>query len=165
MSTARYSDLEAWGEIDSAATKSLPSRRWVRSDNTESIAVIPITSDAARVMTAVRKVSKLMALPDNWDGAGAQRPNAVACAFAIEAIRALDEAGLEATDIDPSVENGICLSFLRGDKYAHIECFNDGEVVGVISTLHGDAQIWEVDGSSVRGWKAATKQLSQFLNR
>ena len=45
--------------------------------------------------------------------------------------------------MEPTVEEGISISFKNEDKYADIECFNSGEILGIISDKNGEF-VWNV---------------------
>ena len=45
----------------------------------------------------------------------------------------------------PSVEGGLSLLFVNGDKYADIECDNDGDVLVGMSDRTGDPELWELN--------------------
>lgn len=70
-------------------------------------------------------------LRDNWDSYGAPSPNAVAISHAERVLKLLEANDLFPTRVLPSTEGGIGFCFVQGNRYADIECTNDGEILGV----------------------------------
>jgi len=78
-----------------------------------------------------RRVYALAKLRLNWDSYGAPAPNESSVANAIRVLNLLETLNLDPTRILPSAEGGVGICFVRGDRYADIECSNEGEVLGV----------------------------------
>ena len=78
-----------------------------------------------------RRVRALANLRPNWDTYAAPAPNGVSVANAIRVLNLLEAMNLGPTRILPSAEGGVGVCFVRGDRYADIECSNDGEILGV----------------------------------
>jgi hypothetical protein len=95
-----------------------------------------------------RQLEELLELEEDWDSYGAGPPNQVAVALAKKLLRRFAEADLPAPRVNPSVEEGVCLSFRIGSIYAGIECFNSGEVLAATSDGHGEHRVWEVGSRS-----------------
>jgi hypothetical protein len=96
-------------------------------------------------------VGKLASLGANWDSYGAESPNNLSSRNARSVIGQLAAIDFQPTSIDPSVEGGICLSFLHGNNYGDIECFNSGEIWAVVSG-NVETKAWQIvdDPTSIR---------------
>jgi hypothetical protein len=82
--------------------------------------------------------------------------------LAVEVLQALGSYDLRPDYIDPSVEDGVCISFREARKYADIECFNSGAVLAVVSDGKGRPIAWEVDRSESH-LKGAIARIRSFL--
>ena len=60
------------------------------------------------------------------------------------ALRKLAQIDLCPTFIAPSSDEGVCISFETGKRYADIECYNSGEVYAMTSLPYGKPTIWQV---------------------
>jgi hypothetical protein len=78
-----------------------------------------------------RSVHDLTKLRPNWDSYGAPAPNGTSTENAIRVLNLLESLNLDPTRILPSAEGGVGICFVREDRYADIECSNEGEVIGV----------------------------------
>ncbi|MCL1470644.1 hypothetical protein [Argonema antarcticum] len=107
----------------------------------------PKTGEEAWFLKSIRKLQKLENLPANWDSYGANPPNSIALFWGRESLTVLFEMNFPPTQITPSVEEGIGICFIRGKKYADIECFNTGEILAVTSDGQGNPNVWEVNPS------------------
>ncbi len=107
-------------------------------------------------------LERLRHLPPDWDECGAAPPNELAIRLAHRAIRALRVAGVPVPNISPSVEEGVCLWYRREGRYADLECFNTGEVVGVVLDEAGAHQTFEVAQSDVAIMGAADRIKSHL---
>jgi hypothetical protein len=80
---------------------------------------------------------------------GAEPPNALARKFAEWTL--LDTPQFKIPDrIAASIQGGIAMIFYAGDKYADIECFNTGEILGTIATGDGEPDIWTIRPSEIK---------------
>lgn len=86
----------------------------------------------------------LRQLPPDWNDDGAAPPNATALRAAAKVLECLSTAQLPKPGISASVEEGVCISFWRRDRYAHIECFNTGEIVAAIMNEQRQHSTWPV---------------------
>ncbi|MCL1468907.1 hypothetical protein [Argonema galeatum] len=107
----------------------------------------PKTGEEAWFLKSIRKLQKLENLPANWDSYGANPPNSIALLWGRKSLTVLFEMNFPPTQITPSVEEGIGICFIRGKKYADIECFNTGEILAVTSDGQGNPNVWEVNPS------------------
>lgn len=108
-----------------------------------------LTDAAPWLQDALQSLSRLAALPPNWDSYGADPPNATAIALARIVLSAMSDIELKPSHLDASAESGVCLSFVQGSRYADIECFNSGEVLAVTSAGDGHPTVWEVPVTDV----------------
>jgi hypothetical protein len=84
----------------------------------------------------------------DWDSYGAEPPNALAVSALRRILLQVSQAGLEPTKIAPSAEGGAAVCFVHEDKYADVECFNNGDVLAVTSEEGRDLEVWEVSEES-----------------
>lgn len=108
------------------------------------------------------KLNEMSCLKANWDSYGAEPPNEVALDWARKTLEILSQKEFSPTQITPSVENGIGISFIHNNKYADIECFNEGEILAVISDGQGDVKVWEVE-ISMLGLSSAIDKIYAFF--
>lgn len=96
-----------------------------------------------------KKLAELKALPDDWNGYGAVAPNETAIRNAWDIIYLIheDEVGMEPTNLLPSAEDGVGISFTRGTRRAIIECDNEGEMAAIIYERGKSSEAWPITGS------------------
>jgi hypothetical protein len=111
---------------------------------------------------AIRRIAELANLQGGWDGSDAEAPNRNATDSAKKVLEVLEKYELEPSRIDPSVEDGITISFFRGDLYADIECFNSGMVLAVYSDRRSKPIVWNVT-SDEEDVSAAVNRIRKFL--
>jgi hypothetical protein len=110
---------------------------------------------------------KLIALSDlsaNWDSYGAESPNDTALNWTKEVLRILFHLDFPPTKITPSVENGVGISFICNNKYADIECFNEGDILAITSDGQGNPEVWEVEATTL-GITSTIEKIRVFLQR
>ena len=90
----------------------------------------------------------LRKLRADWDSYGAEPPNATAVSALRSILLQVPRVGLEPAKIAPSAEGGAAVCFVREDKYADVECFNNGDVLAVTSGDGRDPEVWEVGAES-----------------
>lgn len=110
------------------------------------------------------KLTELSHLPIDWDSYGAEPPNNLALDWASQILEILSEIGFSPARITPSVENGVGISFISDNKYADIECFNEGDILAVTSDGQGNPEVWEVEATTL-GIKFAIEKIRVFLQR
>lgn len=59
-----------------------------------------------------------------------------------------------------SITGGIAIFFYSGDKYADIECFNTGEILGTIANGNKDPDIWTFKLTEI---KSALEKIGTYL--
>lgn len=94
----------------------------------------------------------------------AEPPNNTALNWASKTLEILSKTGLSPTRITPSVENGIGISFISDNRYADIECFNEGDILAVTSDGQGNPEVWEVEATML-GLTFAIEKIRVFLQR
>ncbi|MGD1096470.1 MAG: hypothetical protein ABSB35_31310 [Bryobacteraceae bacterium] len=72
-------------------------------------------------------------------------------------------ASIEPTQVTASMEGGVALCFKVDGMYADIECFNSGEIWGIISDRVNPASTWAVENSKA-GIAAALIRIKSELN-
>ncbi len=110
--------------------------------------VTSIESRPAWLQNALRAVSQLQSVADDWDTYGAKSPSKLATQLARRILVTLAKLDCEPTSITPSAEGGICIALSHGERYADVECFNTGEVLTAIAGGHDEPEVWEVDPSN-----------------
>ena len=93
---------------------------------------------------------------------GTDAPSPAAVAIARTILRQLETEALEPTRVVASAEGGVGICFVAGDKYADIECFNAGEILGAISNRRDRPTIWKIEPSAA-GFAEATARIRDFL--
>ena len=134
----------------------LPLRR---VSDVSSLGVTTVDSASEWLPAALSRLQMMRSLPADWSSHEAAPPNAVAIRNAGEVLKALSEFDLQPTHINPSAEEGVCISFRNGKKYADIECFNSGDVLAIISNESSETA-WDV---SERGIRSAVVRVNQFI--
>lgn len=125
---------------------------------------VPLTAVSSWLQDALEALARLAQLPHDWDSYGAEPPNEVALAHARVVLDVMSEADLKPSHLDASAENGVCLSFIHGSRYADIECFNSGEILAVTSYGDGKPTVWEVSATPIE-IKSAVARIQAYLGR
>ena len=112
-----------------------------------------------------RVLERLKELEEDWDAYGAAPPNATAISLAKTVIRELGSMDLCEFRVEPSVEEGICVSFRSGDVYADIETFNSGEVVAAFSDGRDTPTVWEMEPTNAGIRQAAHLIRDHLIDR
>jgi len=125
--------------------------------------LFPAISRAKQFAPYFAKLDQLTSDKTLWvEDADPPAPATVEIARAI--LRQLETEALEPTKIIASVEGGVGICFVDGERYADIECFNSGEILGVVSNRHDRPTIWKIDPTAV-GFAEATTRIRSFLGR
>ena len=96
------------------------------------------------------RLNSLKTYPVDWNGDGAESPNEVSVSNGRRVLGVANELDFMPTNISPSAEGGVGISFVRGNRYADIECFNTGEMWAVTSDRVNAPTVWKVEYSSIR---------------
>jgi hypothetical protein len=109
------------------------------------------------------KLRKLARLSNNWDSYGSEAPSAAAISSALEIGAAFIKLGLTPDVTTPSSEGGIALCFMRNKKYADVEFFNSGSIIGVRHSPQDDPKAWSItrDNAAI---ELAVNIISQYLS-
>jgi hypothetical protein len=89
-------------------------------------------------------LDSLQQIPVDWNGYGSEPPNEVSVTNARSVFTAVNNLGYLPTSVSASAEGGVGISFINGNRYADIECFNTGEIWAVTSDGTGNPQVWRV---------------------
>jgi hypothetical protein len=100
---------------------------------------------------ARQRLSATAYLAPAWDSDRAEPPNEVARSLAASILAGLEDASLPPTQLTPTVEGGIALSFVEGIKRAVIEIYNTGEIAAATYTDRDQPRVWE--------WESAEDSL------
>lgn len=109
------------------------------------------------------RLRQLGSLRVNWDTYGADPPTQHVISTAKTIAKQFIEFGLIPDAITPSAEGGVAICFIRNQKYADIECFNSGEVVGVRYMSREAPRAWDIP-SGTHASNATVKTISEFLS-
>jgi hypothetical protein len=112
-----------------------------------------------------RVLGKLLHLADlktNWDSYGAPRPNQIALENAGRILQTMKPFDLSLANVVPSAEGGIGFCFVNGNRYADIECSNDGEIIGVRYVGKQMPILIETNGSDT-SLEAAMEQIRNHV--
>jgi hypothetical protein len=101
-------------------------------------------TDKTNYREAHARIDELKKLPDNWDSYAAAPPNDKAECNARLIINALERHNMDLDGISPDAEGGLGLYWNRSHAYADIECYNDGNVLGLSSDRKGTINVWYV---------------------
>ncbi len=93
----------------------------------------------------------------------AEAPNPNALYWAKMVLRRLADDMFLPTRVVASAEGGVAICFVKGDKYADVECLNAGMILGVLSNRRDRPAVWEVEPSP-SGIARASSRIRLFLN-
>lgn len=149
----------AWSSSDTRTAHARPVRQLPRSYDASSIGVTTVDSAAKWLAAELGALQLMRLLPDDWSSHDSAPPNGLAIHCAADVLKALSEFDLQPTHINPSAEEGVCISFRNGRKYADIECFNSGDVLAIVSDDASEVA-WDV---SERGIRSSVVRINQFI--
>lgn len=112
-----------------------------------------------KVIEFIDSLKYMTTLRDNWNGYGSERPNGLA-REAAEAVLLATPSVRIPDRIAASAQGGIGIFFYNREKYADIECFNNGEILGTTVTGNGEPDIWPFTSSEIKG---ALEKIGTFL--
>lgn len=113
------------------------------------------------------KIKELSILNNGWDSYEAPPPNKAAVKSAEIILESLSSLRLHPAKIMPSVEGGIFFLFTKGNRYADLECDNDGDIIAGISDRKNEPEIWEVNKrkySDINSIDSSLERINDFLN-
>ncbi|MHC4197049.1 MAG: hypothetical protein ACYSRP_03940 [Planctomycetota bacterium] len=111
----------------------------------------------------VQKLEEIKNLPNDWNGYGTAAPNALAVLNIWEVIEVLQDMDFAPAQISPSADEGITISFAQKNKYAFVECDNDGDILAATSDRQGKREIWQIRNSK-DAIKNDLEIISAFIN-
>lgn len=160
-----------WDTVDTRQLRPHPwgARRpppWY-ADNTagnQATGVTLIEEPSDWLVKAYKRLAGFASLKNDWDSYDADPPAAAAIEVARQLLERLASHHLQPSDIDPSAEGGVCVSFRQGNRYGDLECFNSGEVLAVTSSGGDETEVWEVDGREY-DLRNTLERLRAFLGR
>lgn len=115
----------------------------------ETIGIL-LPENVSRWLPAMLKtLSRMQSLSKYWESSGAEAPNKTALKNAQSVLEYLSSEDFQPSSIEPSTGEGVCISFRKGDRYADIECFNTGEILGMTKVDFEEPSIWETDLSQL----------------
>jgi len=115
----------------------------------------------SQFLTFEGKFETLIGLEDGWDGLDAEQPNRESIELAKDVLLSCIKRGLLPNGASPSVEGGTSIYFIKGDKYADFEFFNNGEILAGLSDRVATPQIKELQKKDIT---ATIDEFKQFLN-
>jgi hypothetical protein len=125
-----------------------------------TVAVTDVDFASAWLGRGLAKLARLRKLGPQWESTGASPPNETALVAATEALVWLSAADAEPRNIDPSTDDGVCISFRNGERYADIECYNSGEILAVTISGEGEPVVFEVRRSELQD---AVSKITRFV--
>ena len=124
--------------------------RHVANDPTwQTIETDEINSASHWYAEGIKTISKLQGLETSYDGYGTRPPNKTAAEYASRVLSALEDLDFQPSAIDPSSDEGICISFRKHNLYADVECFNNGEVFAETKVDGEEPTIWAIEPQEI----------------
>ena len=112
------------------------------------------------------EIKRLMLLTKGWNSYDADPPNTIARDNLIKVLNELGAQNFLEGRVTPSAEGGLAIVFNNENKYADIECFNNGEILAIVSDLPNRSIVWAVsedpDSTSKTSY-ATIKAIKEFL--
>lgn len=96
----------------------------------------PRDSWLVKVYERIRKIEELK---DGWNGEGSKTPSRTALYNTNIVVESLHLFNLKPHNIVPSADDGITLTFYKGERGAIIDCYNDATIV--VQIYEGDRTI------------------------
>lgn len=109
------------------------------------------------------QIEKLTYLEGNWNSYGAPKPEKKAIDNAESILKTITELKIFPAKILPSAEGGISILFVKDNKYADIECDNEGDIIAGMSDRQGNRDFWEVQKEEAL-YELTLKRIHTFLN-
>ena len=104
-----------------------------------------------RFANARQRLGVIAHLAPGWDSYGSELPNTRARSLAARILDLLETVALPPTQLTPSVEGGIAISFVDGNARAVIEIYNTGEIAAATYSDQADPTVWEPTDSQLLG--------------
>lgn len=97
-----------------------------------------------------KQIENLRSLDSSWSAYQQESPNEIAIECALDILSIIRAESMVPLQIMPSAEGGVAIVFAKANKYADIECFNDGNVVISLSDNKGYIRVIETTLNSIR---------------
>lgn len=110
-----------------------------------------------------KKLHELANCDKNSMMPGEDPPSQHAIGAAGHVLRSFLSSHLIPDGVLASAEGGVAICFVRGDKYADIECLNSGEVLAVTSTRNKHPHAWALRDISIDS-ESAAQIISSYLS-
>jgi hypothetical protein len=107
-----------------------------------------LSEQATRFAELYEQLDRMADLPEDWDTYGASPPNESSLSDARSILALFEKGCLTPTKVVPSGEGGVGIVFVRGEKYADVECLNDGDVLAAKYKGEAEPEVWEVKAPS-----------------
>lgn len=125
-------------------------------------------SDSPVAEKAAEQIARLDAfrgLAPGWDSYDAPPPNETALRNGRTVLRFVHEQEeVPSVHVAPSAEGGVLLVFsAAGPKYADIECYNDGEILAILSEPSSEPTIWRLTLEEEH-LQTALERIAAFLD-
>jgi hypothetical protein len=100
--------------------------------------------DRAGLAAQIAKLEAFRELASGWDSYDAPPPNETALQNGRAVLRFIyEQEEVPSVHLAASAEGGVLLVFSAGGpKYADIECYNDGEILAILSEPSAEPTIW-----------------------
>jgi hypothetical protein len=122
-------------------------------------------ADAERT-AHLERLESFRNLKRGWDSYDAEPPGETAITNARQVLGVLWSVGLASSirAVSPSAEGGVGIVFAGSDqKYADIECFNDGEILAITSEGMTEPSVWPLNGEA-ETLRRAVDMIQHTLN-
>ena len=110
-----------------------------------------------------QELDNVSELQQGWDSYGAEPPGAAAIDAARTILRQLAGALICPSAIVPSAEGGVSIYFIKDDRTAYIENYNDGAQALVMYDRSGYTDVFEI-GSDIPSADVGNR-ISRYLDR
>jgi hypothetical protein len=127
---------------------------WQASDTHE------VNTTSPWYVEGIRRIFDLLSLETPYDGYETRAPNPKAARHATQVLLALTRLDFEPSAIEPSSDEGICISFRKPGAYADIECFNTGEVIAAMEVRGQEPILWELESEDIN---SAIARINHFI--
>lgn len=94
-------------------------------------------------------------------------PNLWSLQISDKILELMFKADIEPTEIEPSVDDGVCFSFLKNERYAEFEVLNDKSIVVMLKNYKygtGSTRVWEIEPVDPKKIESALKEIKTHIN-
>jgi hypothetical protein len=136
----------------------------VISKNSSATTITLVRQRSDWLAGSYAKLIALGKLAADWDGCGAAPPTQLTISCARKVLQLASDFEISPSDIDPSLDGGVSLSFSRREYYGDIEILNSGETLAVVSKGGENTYVWNVENTEW-SFSQAIKTIAGFLGR